>query len=149
MALIIKDRVKQTTGTTGTGAITLTGNLGGFQPFSGVMANGDTTYYTIHESGGSVNQWEIGFGTYTEAGNTLSRSVIASSNSNNALDLIGSGTVFITYPADRSVVRDGESQIIAEASGLVFSDGSTFVSSSLNSLKDAQITGTPANVYEI
>ena len=145
MALIIKDRVKQTTGTKGTGALALTGLLGGFQPFSGVMSDGDTTYYAIHESGGTTNQWEIGFGTYTVAGNTLSRSVISSSNSDSPLDLVGSGTVFITYPADRSVIRNGESQLIAGASGIIFSDNSTFLSSSLNALKDAQITGTPAS----
>jgi len=100
MALVVKDRVKETTTTTGTGTYTLAGASTGFQSFS-VIGNGNTTYYTVTDN---VN-WEVGIGTYTSSGTTLSRdTILASSNSGNAVNW-GAGTkdVFVTYPAERSV----------------------------------------------
>lgn len=104
MALIIKDRVKETTTTTGTGTIALAGAVGGFQAFS-VIGNANTTYYTITES--STNAWEVGIGTYTLAGTTLSRdTVLASSNGGTQITLaVGSKDVFITLPAAYASTR--------------------------------------------
>lgn len=99
MALVVADRVKETTITTGTGTVTLLGASVGFQSFAAGVGNGNTTYYTIAEQSGSG--WEVGLGTFTAAGNTLARtSVLASSNA-GALVNFGSGTkdVFVTYPA--------------------------------------------------
>jgi len=102
MALVVKDRVKETTTTTGTGTITLAGAVAGFQSFS-VVGDGNTTHYAI-ESG--VN-WEIGVGTYTATGTTLSRdTILESSNSGSAISLSGTSTVFCTYPAEKSVNTD-------------------------------------------
>ena len=102
MALVVKDRVKETTTTTGTGTITLAGAVAGFQSFS-VVGDGNTTHYAI-ESG--VN-WEIGIGTYTATGTTLSRdTILESSNSGSAISLSGTSTVFCTYPAEKSVNTD-------------------------------------------
>jgi hypothetical protein len=104
MAFVVKDRVKETTTTTGTGTITLAGAVSGFQAFSAI-GNGNTTYYTI--AGGS--EWEVGVGTYTSSGTTLSRDVILeSSNSGSAVNFsAGVKDVFVTYPAERSVEAVG------------------------------------------
>jgi len=98
MALVIADRVKETTTTTGTGTLTLAGAATGFQSFS-VVGNGNTTYYAISSSGGS--QWEVGIGTYTSSGTTLARTtVLASSSGGSAVDLsAGTKDVYVTYPA--------------------------------------------------
>lgn len=111
MALIVADRVKETTTTTGTGAVTLAGPSAGYQSFS-VIGNGNSTYYTIADQTGS--NWEVGIGTYTLSGNTLSRdTVLASSNSGN-LVTFGSNTkdVFVTYPAGRSLFGLGSQAIV-------------------------------------
>ena len=112
MALVVKDRVKETTTTTSTGAISLGGAVSKFVTFSSVLSNGDTTYYSI-EHLGTANEFEVGIGTYTSSGNTLTRTtVLASSNSNNAVDF-SSGTkeIFITYPADKAVYEDASGNI--------------------------------------
>jgi hypothetical protein len=104
MALVLKDRVKETTTTTSTGTYTLAGAVTGYQSFS-VVGDGNTTYYTVTDG----TNWEVGVGTYTLSGTTLSRdTILASSNSGNAVSWsAGSKDVFLTYPADRSVYVDG------------------------------------------
>jgi hypothetical protein len=100
MALVVADRIKETTTSTGTGTVTLAGAVAGFQSFAAV-GDGNTTYYTI--AGGS--EWEVGVGTYTSSGTTLSRDVILeSSNSGSAVNFsAGTKDVFVTYPAERAV----------------------------------------------
>jgi hypothetical protein len=99
MALVVKDRVQETTTTTGTGTVTLAGAVTGFQSFS-VIGDGNTTYYAIT----SGNDWEVGVGTYTSSGTTLSRdTILESSNAGSAITLSGTSNVFVTYPAERSV----------------------------------------------
>ena len=103
MTLVVKDRVKETTSTTGTGTVTLSGASAGFQSFS-VIGDGNTTYYAIVNS--SAGEWEVGIGTYTASGTTLSRdTVLESSNSGSLVDFAaGNKDVFVTYPAERSVI---------------------------------------------
>jgi hypothetical protein len=105
MALVLKDRVKETTATTGTGTVTLAGASTGYQSFSAI-GNGNTTYYCI--AGQTGSEWEVGIGTYTSSGTTLSRdTVLASSNSSSAVNFsAGTKDVFVTYPAGRSVNLD-------------------------------------------
>jgi hypothetical protein len=105
MALVLKDRVKVTTTTTGTGTLTLGAAQQGFQSFS-VIGDGNTTYYTINDA--ATGDWEVGIGTYTASGTTLSRDVILeSSNSNSAVNFgAGDKIVFVTYPAEKSVDID-------------------------------------------
>jgi hypothetical protein len=100
MPLILKDRVKETTTTTGTGTLTLAGAVTGFQSFS-VIGNGNQTYYTITDG----TDWEVGIGTYTSSGTTLSRdAVFSSSDSGNKIDWPASDKdVFVTYPSSTSV----------------------------------------------
>jgi hypothetical protein len=105
MPLVLKDRVKETTAVVGTGTATLLGAASGYQSFA-VIGNGNTTYYCIAEQTGSG--WEVGIGTYTASGTTLSRTtVLASSNSNNLVNFsAGTKDIFCTYPADKSIEAD-------------------------------------------
>lgn len=105
MAFVLADRVKETTLTTGTGAVTLVGAVFGYQSFAAV-GNGNTTYYVI--AGQTTSEWEVGIGTYTASGTTLSRTtVLASSNSGSLVNFSsGAKDVFVSYPAGRSVARD-------------------------------------------
>ena len=103
MALVLKDRVKETSTTTGTGTLTLGGAASGFQSFS-VIGDGNKTYYAIVDS--ATGDWEVGLGTYTSSGTTLSRDfVLESSNSGSAVDFAANvKDVFVTYPAERAVI---------------------------------------------
>jgi hypothetical protein len=103
MALVLKDRVKETTTSTGTGTITLAGAVSGFQSFS-VVGNANTTYYAIVGQG--TTEWEVGIGTYTSAGTTLSRTTVLESSNSGSLVTFSAGTkdVFVTYPAEYAVV---------------------------------------------
>ena len=105
MALVLKDRVKETTTTTGTGTLTLAGASTGYQSFSAI-GDGNTCYYAISSSAGS--EWEVGLGTYTSAGTTLARTtILASSNSGSVVTLsAGTKDVYVVYPAGRSVWQD-------------------------------------------
>ena len=103
MPLVVKDRVKVSTTTTGTGTLTLGSAAAGFQSFS-VIGNGNTTYYTITDV--TTGAWEVGIGTYTASGTTLSRDVVLeSSNSGNLVNFgAGDKDVFVAYPAERAVI---------------------------------------------
>ena len=110
MALVVKDRVQETSTTTGTGTFTLAGAVTGFDAFS-VIGDGNTTYYAI--VGGS--QWEVGLGTYTLSGTTLARTtVLSSSTGGSAVDFsAGIKNVFVTYPAGKSIYDDASGNVIA------------------------------------
>lgn len=113
MALVIADRVRETSTTTGTGDIVLGGAVAGFISFSSVMANTDTTYYGI--VGG--NSWEVGVGTYSTANNSISRTVVLSSSNGGSLVSFGSGTknVFLTQPSERAVYVNGNTVVAANS----------------------------------
>jgi hypothetical protein len=110
MALVLKDRVKETTITIGTSTLVLAGAASGFQSFAAI-GDGNTTYYTI--DGGT--EWEVGIGTYTLLGTTLSRdTILESSNGGTAVNFsAGTKNVFVTYPAERSLYTDASSNAIA------------------------------------
>jgi len=97
MPYVIKDRVKSTTTTTGTGTYTVGAAAVGFQAFS-VIGDGNQTYYCCTNG----TDWELGLGTYTSSGTTLSRDqILSSSNSGSAVNWgAGSKTVFVPLPAD-------------------------------------------------
>lgn len=132
MPLVVRDRVQETSTTTGTGTFTLAGASTGFQSFSAI-GNGNTTYYTIAAQGGS--QWEVGIGTYTSSGTTLSRdTVLSSSTGGSKVDFTaGTKNVFVTYPAGKAVYGDAtdtafEAQFAA-TNGLIMNNmtvGTTF-----------------------
>ena len=109
MALIVADRVQETTNTTGTGAYTLGGAVAGFQTFASELSNADTFYYSITDN----VDFEVGLGTYASSGGTITRTtVFTSSNSNNAVSWgIGTKNIFLTYPADKAVIEDASNNV--------------------------------------
>jgi hypothetical protein len=99
MALVVKDRVQETSTTTGTGSLTLSGAVTGFQTFSSAIGNTNTTYYTIQNG----SEWEVGIGTVS-AGALSRDTVLESSNSGSLVNFsAGIKYVFCTYPAEKSV----------------------------------------------
>jgi len=131
MAIVLADRVRETTTTTGTGTVTLAGAVTGFQSFA-VVGDGNTTYYTI--AGQGTAEWEVGIGTYTSAGTTLARTTVLASSNSGSLVTFSAGTkdVFITYPAGRSVYG-GE--------GYTENDAQIDVSSTINTGRNAISAG--------
>tara|TARA_R100000988_G_scaffold99859_1_gene69569 strand:+ start:510 stop:2372 length:1863 start_codon:yes stop_codon:yes gene_type:complete len=110
MALVVNDRVKETSTTTGTGTLTLAGAVTGFETFSSAIGNTNTTYYAIVAQNGA---FEVGLGTV--AAGTLARTtIISSSNSDAAVNLpAGTKDVFCTLPASKSVILDASGNIVA------------------------------------
>ena len=128
MALVLADRVKETTTTTGTGTVTLLGASTGYQSFAAV-GNANTTYYTI--AGQTSSEWEVGIGTYTSSGTTLSRDTVLASSNSGSLVTFSAGTkdVFVTYPAGRSVYANGTVLTATNSSILPATSGGTGLSS--------------------
>lgn len=108
MALVIKDRVKETTTTTGTGTYTLAGAETGYQGFS-VIGDGNTTYYVCTDNA----EWEVGIGTYTASGSTLARTNILSSSNGDAAVNWGSGEkfIFVGQPAEKANMLDADGNV--------------------------------------
>jgi hypothetical protein len=109
MALIVADRVKEVTTTTGTGTYTLGGAVDGFQAFSAVTVDTDTVYYAITDD----TDWEVGIGTIGGTQTTLARTtILSSSNSGSAVNW-GAGTknIFLTYPAEKAVYEDASGNV--------------------------------------
>ena len=115
MALVLKDRVKETTTTASTGTLTLAGAVAGFDSFS-VVGNANTTYYAIVAQ--TPGQWEVGIGTYTAAGTLLARTTVLANSAGTQPSALsfsaGTKDVFVTYPASYSF---GTAQILAIANG--------------------------------
>ena len=144
MALVVKDRVKVSSTTTGTGTFTLGSAALGFQDFS-VIGDGNTTYYTITGVGSA--EFEVGVGTFTASGTTLSRdTILESSNAGSAVNFsAGAKEVFVTYPAERAVYTDAAGTAItpATASVLGVSSGGTGITSLGTGV--ATFLGTPSS----
>jgi len=133
MALVLADRVRETTTTTGTGIVTLLGASTGYQSFA-VVGDGNTTYYTI--AGQTTSEWEVGIGTYTLSGTTLARTTVLANSSATQPSALsfsaGTKDVFVTYPAGRSV-SGGE--------GYTENDATIDVSSTINTGRNAISAG--------
>ena len=118
MALALKDRVKETSTTAGTGTITLDGAVTGFQSFSAV-GNGNSTYYAIVDN--ATGAWEVGIGTYTSSGTTLSRTTVLSSSNSGSLVSFTSNPkdVFVTYPSEKAVYQDSAGVVVQQSFGAI------------------------------
>ena len=128
MALVLADRVKETTTTTGTGTVTLLGAATGFQSFA-VVGNANTTFYCISAQTGS--EWEVGIGTYTSAGTTLARTTVLSNSAGTQPTALtfsaGTKDVFITYPSSKSVYTTGTGSTANTANGVMYADSTGVV----------------------
>jgi len=117
MALVINDRVKETSTTSGTGTLNLAGAVTGFVTFVSGIGNSNTTYYAIFEQG--TNNFEIGIGTVTDATpDTLARTTVLNNSAGNTSKINFSGTldVFCTMPASKSVYLDSTGNPVGAAS---------------------------------
>ena len=118
MALVINDRVRETSTSQGTGTINLAGAVTGFKTFVSGIGTGNTTYYAIFEEG--TNLFEIGLGTVTDATpDTLARDTVLSNSSGNTSKISFSGgtlSVFCTMPASKSVYLDSTGTPVGAAS---------------------------------
>jgi hypothetical protein len=101
MALVLANRVQETSNTTGTGTLTLAGAVPGFQSFAAGIGSGNTCYYTITNVAGS---WEVGIGTVGTG--TLARTTLLSSSTGSFISFTGALNVFVTYPSEKSVNLD-------------------------------------------
>ena len=110
MALVLANRVQETGTANTTVSFTLTGAVGGFQSFAAV-GNTNTTFYAATDASGN---WEVGLGTYSTTGPTLTRTTVyASSNSGSAVTFSGTCNIFVTYPSGRSVNLDASGNVSA------------------------------------
>jgi len=141
MALILKDRVKESSTSSGTGSITLGGAFPGYQTFNAAIASGSTVYYTIHNlTAGADTEWEVGVGTFTSPA-TLARDTVLSSSTGSLINFTsGAGglEVFITQPAEEAVY-------INQATGKVeaFGNGAnTIAFTNINASNVVMVSGT-------
>ena len=116
MALVINDRVKETSTTTGTGAMALGGAVTGFETFGAGIGNSNTTYYCIFNQG--TSEFEVGLGTLDGSSANLTRTTVISSSNGDAAVNFTSGTkdVFCTLPASKSVYLDASGNPVGAAS---------------------------------
>jgi len=116
MALVINDRVKESSTTSGTGTLNLAGVVTGFEGFVAGIGDTNTTYYAIFEQG--TSNWEVGVGTVTDAAtDTLSRTTVISSSNSDSLVTFAGGTldVFCTLPASKAVYLDASGNTVNAA----------------------------------
>ena len=139
MALVLNDRVKETTTTTGTGTLTLGGAVTGFETFAAGIGNSNTTYYTVILPGSA--EFEVGLGTLSGDSSTIARTtIISSSNSDNAVDFsAGTKNIFCTIPASKSVFLDASGDV--SIGGTITATG-TSVFANLDISGDVDVDGT-------
>jgi hypothetical protein len=140
MALVVRDRVRETTNTTGTGTYTLAGAVGGFESFASV-GNSNTTYYVCTDD----TDFEVGIGTYTASGTTLARTtILESSNSDNAVDWgAGSKDIFVAQPAEKAVYLDASDQLVIAGTAV------TSTAAELNKLDGVTATTAELNYVDV
>jgi hypothetical protein len=129
MALVLADRVRETTTTTGTGTISLGGPVSGFEGFSTAIGNANTTYYAIADA--ATGAWEVGLGTYTSSGSTLARTTVLSSSNAGAAVNFAAGTkdVFVTQPAERALYLNGAGTGVDAGAAAFTANGVVYASS--------------------
>jgi hypothetical protein len=113
MAIVVKDRVKETSATAGTGTLTLAGAVTGFQAFSAI-GNGNVTYFAIVDS--TTGAWEVNYGTYTSSGTTLTRNnpPLSSSSAGALVNFTGTVDVFCTYPSSKAIYEETTGNVLID-----------------------------------
>jgi hypothetical protein len=139
MSLVLADRVRQTSTTTGSGTFTLDGSVTGFQSFAAI-GNGNTTYYTITLDA----QWEVGIGTYS-AGTLTRDTVISSSTGSKIVFGVGTKDVFVSYPAEKSVNQDANNRVLIPYTSGVTDVGSLNVGNATSHTDSGVIAGFTAS----
>jgi len=139
MSLVLADRVRQTSTTTGSGTFTLDGSVTGFQSFAAI-GNGNTTYYTITID----SQWEVGIGTYS-AGTLTRDTVISSSTGSKIVFGVGTKDVFVSYPAEKSVNQDANNRVLIPYTSGVTDVGSLNVGNATSHTDSGVIAGFTAS----
>jgi hypothetical protein len=142
MALILKDRVKESSTSSGTGNITLGGAIPGYQTFNAAIATGSTVYYTIHNlTAGDDDEWEVGVGTFTSPATLARNTVLSSSNSGSLVPFTAGASgleVFVTQPAEQALYTN-------QATGIVESSGNganTIAFTNINASNVVMVSGT-------
>lgn len=134
MALVLQDRVREISTTTGTGTVTLSGAYpGGYRTFASCVPNSSTTYYCIHNTtNGVTDEWEVGLGTYSS--NTLTRTtILSSSNAGSAVNFsAGDKEVFITYPAEKAIYEEADGKTLINAGPITVIGSNVTTYTSLN-----------------
>jgi len=118
MALVINDRVKQNSTTTGTGAFTVAGTLVGFDTFADGIGGSNTTYYAIVNVGADPSEWEVGLGTLNAGATVITRTEVITSSNSDALVNFTGGTkdVCCILPASKAVYLDANGSPVGAAS---------------------------------
>jgi len=130
MALVVYDRVQQTGTANTTVSFTLSGSVTGYQSFS-VVGNGNTTYYSSVDTSGN---WEVGLGTYSTTGPTLTRTtILSSSNSGSAVTFSGTVNVWIDYPAPKAIYQNTAGYIAYDFTNATITSRLNFQTSTANS----------------
>ena len=113
MAIVLKDRVKQSAAAPGTGTITLGATTSGFQAFSAI-GNGNVTYFAIVDP--TSGAWEVNYGTYTASGTTLSRNAtpLSSSAAGALVNFTGTVDVFCTYPSSKAIYEETNGNVLID-----------------------------------
>jgi len=143
MALVVADRVWETTSTSGTGTLTLSGAVSGYQTFAAI-GNGNTTYYTITNG----TDWEVGIGTYTSSGTTLSRDTVLSSSlgGTTKITVTPGSFVFCDYPASKSVYEDESGNVTGYPISGGTINNTTIGATTPSTVNATTITGQTARV---
>jgi len=150
MALVLSDRVKELSTTTGTGSFTLAGAPQGFQTFNAGVGVGNTCYYTISDV--ANNAWEVGIGTLS-SGTILARgTVLASSNSNSLVNFsTGNKEVFVTYPASKAVYEAADGSVAlpgaVTVAGSTTLNGVTATNASIAAFSDTTFDGSELETF--
>lgn len=148
MALVIKDRVRETSTTTGTGAMALAGAMPDHRTFTSVLSNADTTWYKIVNPG--TGQWETGLGTYATGGNTLTRTTIFESSNANAAVVFTGGTKEVSIDLPASRIGNAASKLLQlDTSGNVpVLDGSNITYSTRTNVLGAAFPASTKAVFQ-
>ena len=115
-AIVVKDRVKETAVSPGTGTITLAGAASGFQSFNAI-GDGNVTYFAIVDSASGA--WEVNYGTYTSSGTTLTRNAtpLSSSAAGALVNFTGTVDVFCTYPSEKAIYEEPSGNTLIDEIG--------------------------------